>query len=129
MAESRIQEWSRSVKERDGKCMKCGKLDDLHAHHVKPKSTHPELKYVVENGVTLCYTCHKKEHEANRIRVRSARPQRKTLDRKIEMLEGMVAELQSENRRLLRKVKKLEVRLAGRAAKFVEAQNAMWKVS
>ena len=46
-------EWSKAVRDRDGKCQECGKTTDLHAHHIKPKSTHPELALVLENGKTL----------------------------------------------------------------------------
>jgi predicted RNase H-like nuclease (RuvC/YqgF family) len=81
--------------------MRCGVLDDLHAHHIKPKSTHADLKLSLENGVTLCYRCHKAEHERNRpVRIRSNRPQRKTMERRIAELEQMVAELDAENRAL-----------------------------
>jgi len=96
-----LMEWSKAVKDRDGKCMECGSLEDLHAHHVLPKSTNPELKLSVENGRTLCYRCHKRWHEENRPpRIRAPRPQRKTLDRRIEYLEEEVARLESEVRAL-----------------------------
>lgn len=89
-------EWSKAVKIRDGKCMKCSSLNNLHAHHIKPKATHPELKYEITNGMTLCYTCHKAEHEHNRpIRIRSYTPQRKTLLRKIAELKEEVAILRA----------------------------------
>ena len=94
-----LVEWSRSVRARDGKCMKCGREEDLHAHHVLPKSTHPELKLDIGNGVTLCYSCHKREHEENRpIRIRSNSPRRGTLQKKISSLESQLldAELRSQ---------------------------------
>ena len=100
-----LAEWSKAVKERDGKCVECGKCEDLHAHHVKPKSTHPELKLDVSNGKTLCYRCHKAEHERNRpVRIRTSRPQRKTLEARIEYLESVIRELASQNRKLSSKV-------------------------
>ena len=103
MAQSKLVLWSAQVKARDGKCMECGVLDNLHAHHVLPKSTHPELKFDVSNGRTLCYSCHKKWHEDNRPpRVRSGRPQRKTL-------EKYIAHLESENRELTKVVRRLEL--------------------
>jgi len=91
---NRLIEWAASVKLRDGKCVKCGRSEDLHAHHIKPKATHPELKLEVSNGMTLCYKCHKLEHERKRpVRLRSARPQRRTLLRKIDELTNLVRAL------------------------------------
>jgi len=87
MANSRLGAWASAVKSRDGKCLDCGSVDDLHAHHIKPKSAYPELIFDVSNGRTLCYRCHKAEHERNRpVRVRSNQPQRRTLKRQIEQL-------------------------------------------
>ena len=96
-----LSEWSAAVKERDGKCMECGSLEHLHAHHVQPRSLFPELKLSLENGRTLCYGCHKRWHEQNRPpRVRSGRPQRKTLQKMIDHLSEEVSRLEKENRAL-----------------------------
>lgn len=54
--------WARTVITRDGKCTSCGSTDDLTAHHIKPWSTHPELRYEPSNGATLCKPCHRREH-------------------------------------------------------------------
>lgn len=35
---------------------------NLHAHHIKPFATHPELRLDVSNGLTLCKPCHKALH-------------------------------------------------------------------
>ncbi|KKK79141.1 hypothetical protein LCGC14_2836510, partial [marine sediment metagenome] len=32
----------------------------LHPHHIKAKSVDPELIFCVDNGISLCYDCHKK---------------------------------------------------------------------
>lgn len=83
------------VKARDGKCIHCGRMEDLHAHHIKPKWSHPELKLDLENGVALCYRCHKAEHERHRpVRLRTERPRRKTLVAKIQELEDKIVMLQ-----------------------------------
>lgn len=91
MKKYNLTEWARDIKNRDGKCMHCGSIMDLHAHHIKQKSTHPDLLLNLDNGITLCYRCHKAEHERNRpIRIRSYTPQRKTLIKKIISLENQL---------------------------------------
>src|SRR3990167_10450036 len=57
------REWRRSVFERDGfTCVLCGlkKSGNLNADHIKPFALFPESRFVVENGRTLCVSCHKK---------------------------------------------------------------------
>jgi hypothetical protein len=58
--------WSNLVKHRDlQKCTNCGNTHDLHAHHVKSFKESPELRYDVNNGVTLCGRCHRAHHKLN----------------------------------------------------------------
>lgn len=57
--------WSAMVKERDKKCTRCGSVYDLHAHHIKQYKSNPELKYCVDNGLTLCGNCHRNHHAIN----------------------------------------------------------------
>ena len=56
--------WRKHVLERDKYiCTKCGKTKSkMHAHHVKEFASHPECRYEVANGVTLCVYCHRKTH-------------------------------------------------------------------
>jgi hypothetical protein len=58
-----LREWAQIVKERDGHCVDCGSAENLHAHHVKRKSQHPELSLDVDNGVCVCLQCHAKRHD------------------------------------------------------------------
>lgn len=66
--------WASAVKERD--CWRCicgyqgvkGKKD-VDAHHIVPKESIPwgkTLRRVVENGITLCRSCHRFVHGAQR---------------------------------------------------------------
>jgi len=56
--------WARAVISRDGgKCRHCGSADtELHAHHVKSYKTHPELRFDLDNGLSLCAPCHWQVH-------------------------------------------------------------------
>ncbi len=60
-------QWRKAVFARDGYvCQACGKRGGrLNAHHKKPWAKFPALRYDVENGVTLCENCHKKEHRSH----------------------------------------------------------------
>lgn len=98
MSTSKLKTWSDTIKARDNKCLNCGSVNDLHAHHILPKSTHPGLSLDITNGKTLCYRCHKIEHEKNRpIRIRSNKPHRSTLERRIKELEDEVRRLSNKN--------------------------------
>jgi len=56
-------EWRDAVYRRDGyTCQECGAQSELNAHHIKSWARHPELRFDVSNGVTLCKTCHAKKH-------------------------------------------------------------------
>lgn len=55
-------DWRRKVFERDDfTCQLCSqKGGKLAAHHIKLFSENPELRTVLENGITLCWSCHAK---------------------------------------------------------------------
>lgn len=57
--------WASMVKLRDGKCTECGSVYDLHAHHIKQYKSYPDLRYDVNNGITLCAVCHREHHKTN----------------------------------------------------------------
>lgn len=61
------KKWRLNVFERDNyTCVKCGfrsqkgKCVPIQAHHIKSFSNHPELRFELSNGETLCRDCHKK---------------------------------------------------------------------
>lgn len=60
-------QWRLKVYERDGfQCQLCGeKQKRLNAHHKKPWSFFPELRYEIDNGLTVCVDCHRLLHKAN----------------------------------------------------------------
>jgi 5-methylcytosine-specific restriction endonuclease McrA len=54
--------WRESVFKRDDyRCYDCGTRGSyLEAHHIFPFATFPRLRFLIENGITLCRPCHKK---------------------------------------------------------------------
>lgn len=53
--------WRKAVFEKDNYTCICGfngKEGYITAHHIKSWKDYPELRYVVENGLTLCEKCH-----------------------------------------------------------------------
>lgn len=52
--------WRLAVLDRDGhRCQGCGVIGvRLHAHHIHDFATNPDLRLVLDNGLTLCGTCH-----------------------------------------------------------------------
>lgn len=62
---SEYAQWRKKVFERDGyTCQMCGvKGGVLNAHHIKKYSEFPNLRYDLDNGVTLCKGCHRKVHK------------------------------------------------------------------
>ena len=58
--------WVSAVMSRDkATCQECGATEvELHAHHIKSYKDHPELRFDLSNGITLCYKCHWALHTA-----------------------------------------------------------------
>jgi len=55
--------WSAAVRERDSYiCQKCGlngtTETPVEAHHIRSFARHPELRFDISNGLTLCLACH-----------------------------------------------------------------------
>ena len=97
-----LKEWSAAVKARDGKCMCCGATTALVAHHVKPKSQYPELKFDLNNGQTLCVDCHKEHHKENPVSGLGKGVVSKVwLKQRVKELEREVAWLRESQKRAL----------------------------
>lgn len=63
--------WRESVYARDNwTCQKCkdnhGK--NLVAHHINNFAQHPELRFAIDNGITLCAKCHNLFHKKNGVK-------------------------------------------------------------
>jgi 5-methylcytosine-specific restriction endonuclease McrA len=54
--------WSQFVRERDGQCQVCGKRDYLAAHHIKGRSC-KSTRLLLDNGISLCPSCHTFNHQ------------------------------------------------------------------
>jgi transcription elongation factor Elf1 len=55
--------WTKAVKKRDGfTCQVCGATEHLIAHHLNSYAKNKELRYDIENGITLCRDCHTDFH-------------------------------------------------------------------
>ena len=61
--DSEVAQWRREVLIRDNHaCVNCGATKTLEVHHVTRWIDAPHLRVTIDNGITLCNNCHKKEH-------------------------------------------------------------------
>lgn len=61
---NQYKEWRAAVFERDNyTCRHCQvRGRRLHSHHIKSFALYPELRFDINNGITLCKECHKAVH-------------------------------------------------------------------
>lgn len=56
-----LKKWADEVKKRDEfKCRICDSQKTLHAHHIIPRKQDSSKWYDINNGITLCNSCHAK---------------------------------------------------------------------
>lgn len=59
MKATSLVNWTSKVKKRDNyTCQECGSITLLQAHHI---NNDPELSLEIDNGITLCFSCHSKK--------------------------------------------------------------------
>jgi 5-methylcytosine-specific restriction endonuclease McrA len=83
-----LSDWSKVVRGRDGRCTNCGTDKALVAHHIFPKSTHPERALDPANGLTLCSNCHTEHHKSHygKINVEKSKAKRAKKNERIARL-------------------------------------------
>lgn len=58
-ARRKTKAWRKSVLVRDDfLCQRCGSTGKLRAHHIENFAENPDLRFEIDNGITLCYHCH-----------------------------------------------------------------------
>lgn len=61
---SKYKNWKKQVLIRDNyTCQRCGNKENLVVHHIEKFSENKQLRFNVDNGITLCQKCHKEVHK------------------------------------------------------------------
>lgn len=93
--------WRAKVIRRDSVCQVCGSVQLRHAHHKNDASSFPELKFRVDNGVTLCRNHHIMFHTSYKNSF-SEKCSDKDYDNFIELIDALKKEFKEE---VIKKVK------------------------
>lgn len=57
------RDWRKAVLEKHGsRCAECGSYYMVECHHIEPWEEKPELRFLIKNGICLCFSCHAKKH-------------------------------------------------------------------
>lgn len=60
------RDFKRAVHTRDhGRCVVCGSNHKLEAHHIHPWINNADLRFDIDNGISLCHNCHKELHRVS----------------------------------------------------------------
>ena len=59
---SYLSDWAEQVINRDRICAICGSNQNLEAHHIFKVNMYDDAYLDLNNGITLCHSCHEKYH-------------------------------------------------------------------
>jgi len=83
--------WRISVFERDRyECQKCGSKNNLHAHHIVEWDHDVSLRYELDNGLTVCSSCHFKIHREGKLPWNTGKKMLPTMGSLVTRTEGQV---------------------------------------
>lgn len=96
---SAYRNWTRAVRYRDGKCLRCGATEDLESHHITElvvlfgrfsiktvdDARACDALWNVDNGETLCEKCHCAEHGRQYSRAGNGRKHRPRKERRSQV--------------------------------------------
>ena len=60
---SYLSDWAEQVINRDGKCVICDSKHNLESHHIFKVNKYDDTYLDLNNGITLCQSCHEKYHD------------------------------------------------------------------
>ena len=60
---SYLSDWAEQVINRDGKCVICDSKQNLESHHLFKVNKYDDAYLDLNNGITLCQSCHEKYHD------------------------------------------------------------------
>ena len=56
------RKWRAAIIRRDKRCVLCSTVKKRQAHHIDSALYFPDKRYDVDNGVVLCWSCHRHLH-------------------------------------------------------------------